>query len=328
MDQVECVEAIRFVRKLRGGSQPVLVEASDGFHYVVKFQNNFQGPNLLFNEAIGTEIFRLAGLPVPSWRIVTVSESFLARHPDCWLETEHGLVKPRAGQCFGSRSLEWNEFRVFEILAGGYFGRVHSRRDFWTAWVLDVLCEHTDNRQALFVEGSSRWLDAWFVDHGHLMGGANGTQTPFYRASRYIDPRIYPETASVDAEEIAHIVRGIDLLDLAQTALQLPMVWKTATSVLRFGRLMQRIGDPALVASTTSFVLGMTASIRTEAHRQNYERKPAHSRLRCEGEGVRAQISAIGSEAGGAGRNPDPVRSAEPRGPKALSALWLRAASF
>ena len=178
MKQVECVEARGFVRKLRGGSQPVLLEASDGLLYVVKFQNNFQGSNLLFNEAIGTELFRLAGLPCPEWRLVAVSPGFLAQNPECWLQSERGLVRPHAGLCFGSRFLEWGENRVFEILAGGYFSRVRERRNFWTAWVLDVLGEHTDNRQALFVEGASRWLDAYFIDHGHLLGGARGTGVP------------------------------------------------------------------------------------------------------------------------------------------------------
>jgi hypothetical protein len=326
MKQVECVEAIRFVRRLRGGSQPILVEASDGFFYVVKFLNNFQGPNLLFNEAIGTEIFRLAGLAVPEWRTVAISEHFLAQNPGCWLESEHGLVKPQTGLCFGSRFLELGECRVFEILSGGFFSRVRDRRNFWTAWLLDVLSEHTDNRQALFVEGETQWLDAYFVDHGHLLGGARGSAAPHFRASRYLDPRIYPAVSRADAEAAQKAILGIDPLALAETVLQLPALWKTASAIVRFGQLMRRFGDPALVESITLFVLGLTESIRAEARSKDHERKAKHFRFRCEGASVCAQISPAEAHLGG--RFCDLVGSAGRRAPEAVPAPLLKAANF
>jgi len=47
----------QFIRKVRGGSQAILAKASDGRMYVVKFRNNHQGPNQLFNECMGTELY-------------------------------------------------------------------------------------------------------------------------------------------------------------------------------------------------------------------------------------------------------------------------------
>lgn len=171
MIQVKRVEALFHVRKLRGGSQPVLVQASDGFLYVVKFLNNPQGSNLLFNEALGTELFRGAGLPVPEWRLVHISEEFLDRNQACWMELEHGLLRPKAGWCFGSRFLNLRNTSVFEILSRTSFNRISNRRDFCTAWVLDALCGHADNRQAIFIERDTKSLEAFFIDHGHLFGG-------------------------------------------------------------------------------------------------------------------------------------------------------------
>jgi len=81
MANIACVEAVEYIRKLRGGSQPALIKCSDGNFYVVKFLNNPQGPNVLFNEVLGTEIFRLAGLPVPMWRVIHVSRRFFSRFP-------------------------------------------------------------------------------------------------------------------------------------------------------------------------------------------------------------------------------------------------------
>ena len=74
----------RFVRRLPGSSQAILAEADDGELYVVKFLNNLQGPNLLFNETIGTELYHLARIPVPRYRGLMVTASFLDQNPSCY----------------------------------------------------------------------------------------------------------------------------------------------------------------------------------------------------------------------------------------------------
>jgi hypothetical protein len=110
MQKVKRVKPLQYIRKLRGGSQPILVRADDGLVYVVKFSNNLQGPNLPFNEALGTELFRVAGFNVPKWRLVEVSDDFIDRNPSCWMETECGKLKPDSGWCFGSDA--WEQRRV------------------------------------------------------------------------------------------------------------------------------------------------------------------------------------------------------------------------
>jgi len=73
----EPVSLRTYIRKLRGRSQPMPVEASDGHLYVVKFINNPQGLNVLFNEAVGTELYSIAGLSVPAWRPLLVTGDFV-----------------------------------------------------------------------------------------------------------------------------------------------------------------------------------------------------------------------------------------------------------
>jgi hypothetical protein len=97
------VSVQRHVRNLNGGSQPILAQASNGLFYVVKFINNLQGPNLLFNESIGSELYRACGLSVPSWEPLIVSESFIESNPGCWMQTPEGRRRPASGLCFGSR---------------------------------------------------------------------------------------------------------------------------------------------------------------------------------------------------------------------------------
>src|ERR1017187_7147776 len=123
----------KFFRKLRGGSQPILAQASDGLLYVVKFTNNLQGANLPFNESIGTELYRACGLSVPSWMPLLVTDSFLDQNPDCWMQTQEGRLRPDSGLCFGSRFLGGNGVKIFEVLSGSSFKRVINHMSFWLA---------------------------------------------------------------------------------------------------------------------------------------------------------------------------------------------------
>jgi hypothetical protein len=257
MGQVSHVEALQYLRKLRGGSQPILVRANDGFFYVVKFLDNLQGSNLLFNEVLGTELFRRAGLPVPEWRLVHISEDFLDRNPECWMETEHGRRRPKAGWCFGSQFLGLRNVPVFEILPGQRFNRIRNRKDFWIAWVLDTFCGHTDNRQAVFLKHDSMWIDAFFIDHGHLFGGASGTSSSSFVASRYLDARIYASPNKNDADCIQRTIFGLDLNELANIANSLPESWKTASAISNFERFTDRVSDTTLLRDVIHFILGL-----------------------------------------------------------------------
>ncbi len=239
-----------------GGSQSVLAKASDGNFYVLKFRNNPQGPNVLFNEAIGTELFRIAGLLVPEWRPVFVPKELLASSPECWIETENGLRLPEDGWCFGSRFLGSENAALFEILPKSYFGRIRNRGDFWVARALDVLCGHSDNRQAIFVEGRDKRLDAYFFDHGNLLCGADGAAYPMPEASRYLDPRIYNMPTEEDEAAVSSVITALDLRALDNVARFLPDHWKTKTALLRFDQFGQRVSSQVLLRTTVQIIFG------------------------------------------------------------------------
>jgi hypothetical protein len=59
-----CISAIQHLRKLRGGSQPQLILASDGAWYVTKFQNNPQHVRVLANEMFATRLGLALGPPM------------------------------------------------------------------------------------------------------------------------------------------------------------------------------------------------------------------------------------------------------------------------
>jgi len=264
-----CIRVERYVRKLRGGSQPILVEGSDGLLYIVKFTNNLQGKNLPFNESMGTEVFKACTLPVPTWKPVFVTPEFVDQTPQCWMEAQGGKIRPEPGISFGSRFLGGPNIRLFEILPGTAFNRIQNRNCFWLAWVMDICCQHTDNRQSLFVAGP-RGYRSWFIDMGHLFGGAKGDQKPrHFVQSRYLDPRIY---GRIGKEEISQLLRSIQSLNaekLWRTARALPEDWVSASALRAFFRALDTLANVELVQN-------ILLQITVEARARREERLPTH----------------------------------------------------
>jgi len=242
-----CPTVVHFVRKLPGGSQPVLIQADDGLLYAVKFANNLQGPNLLFNESMGTELYRSCGLPVPAWKPLQITSNFLDRHPYAWIETENGLKKPSAGLCFGSQYIGAAGTRALEILPAALFGRIGNRMDFWLAWLVDVCASHTDNRQAIFVEESDGNLQLYFIDHGHLFGGAAGGGKAHFIAPRYLDSRIYPGVSSRRLRALVKKLVSVDRKAIRKRLSVIPSEWKTPSALDGLDECLQCLADNAFL---------------------------------------------------------------------------------
>jgi hypothetical protein len=89
------VNVTRYVTPLReGGSLPAIVEADDGFLYVLKFRGAGQGIKALNAELIGGEIARVLGLRVPEIVLAEVDPAFGRTEPD---EEIQDLLKSSAG---------------------------------------------------------------------------------------------------------------------------------------------------------------------------------------------------------------------------------------
>lgn len=70
-------DVVRYITPLReGGSLPALVEAADGFRYVLKFRGGGHGSKALISELIGGEMARRAGLRVPELVFLDLDEDF------------------------------------------------------------------------------------------------------------------------------------------------------------------------------------------------------------------------------------------------------------
>jgi len=242
----QVVSIARFVRHLRGGSQPLLVEGTDGNLYVLKFQNNLQGSHVLFNESMGTELYRACGLQVPGWSPIYVDAQFIDDHRECWLQAERGSIRPLSGWSFGSRFVQVPGTHLRDLLSGNDFKRVRNLDSFWLSWLIDVCANHSDNRQALFVEHVSREFEAYFIDHGHLFGGAKGGEQPHPRVSRYLDGRVYAAIPEFSIERIEKTLKNLDADALFKRAVELPADWITEMDRKALESCLDRLKNPTL----------------------------------------------------------------------------------
>lgn len=273
----------QYNRKLRGGSQAILAQASDGLLYVVKFINNMQGPNLLFNESAGSELYRSCGLAVPSWKPLLLTDSFLDQNSNCWMETQEGRLRPTSGLCFGSRFLGEDVIRPLEVLPGTSMHRVRNREDFWLAWLIDICACHVDNRQAIFLEDGAGWLDAFFVDHGHLFGGPNGDLRRHFVGSRYLDPRIYQSVSSQQFLNFQKIALGLDAEQLWRRIQILPDDWKTSSALDGFVQCLNRLKTSNLLQNILDAMIdAVQKADKSEYGKQQCRRNPTVSVL-CPG---------------------------------------------
>jgi hypothetical protein len=241
-----CITLTQYVRKLRGISQPILARARNGCTYVVKFNRNAHGNNVLFNECAGNILYRTLGLKVTTWALAIVTPEFLGKHNLRSANDQDG-VSFTQNLCFAAPYLG-DLYRVFEILPGTSFARVENRESFWLSWIVDVCARHCDNRQALFVQ-IPRGYKAVFIDNGDMFGGPNGTLTPHCVASRYLDGRIY----SVLSERIITSIRS-NLLNLNTDRVwskinAIPKEWRVPIGLSRFAECLNNLTDSAYVSN-------------------------------------------------------------------------------
>lgn len=157
MNEIRTTDAVRYVLPLReGGSLPALVDADDGFKYVLKFRGGGHGAKALIAEFIGGEIARAAGMRVPELVFVNLDESFGRTEGDeeiqDLLQASRGL---NLGLHFLSGALIWD-------VVVNTADPMEASRIVW----LDAFISNVDrtwrNTNMLLWHGRELWL----IDHG------------------------------------------------------------------------------------------------------------------------------------------------------------------
>ncbi len=145
---------------MRGGAQAHLMRCSDGFYYVVKFQNNPQHRRILANELLATRLAVRLGLPAPPVAVIEVTEELVRLTPDLAVETPRARVPCLSGLQFGSRYPgDPGRMTLHDFLPDERLREVTNLHDFAGMLVLDKWTCNTDGRQTLFVANTQAGAD-------------------------------------------------------------------------------------------------------------------------------------------------------------------------
>jgi hypothetical protein len=153
---IRSVDVTRYVTPLReGGSLPAIVEADDGFLYVLKFRGAGQGVKALIAELLGGEIARALGFRVPEIVFARVDPAFGRTEPD---EEIQDLLRFSEGLNLG-----------LHYLSGAItFDAVVNKVDTLTASMIVWLdCFLTNVDRSARNTNMLMWnKELWLIDHG------------------------------------------------------------------------------------------------------------------------------------------------------------------
>lgn len=189
----------RYLMPLReGGSLPALVEADDGFLYVLKFRGAGQGIKVLMAELLIGEVARLLGLHVPELVFCDLSDAFGRTEPD---EEIQDLLRASTGLNLGLHFLAGAS--TYDPLVTTVSAKLASLVVWLDCFTLNV--DRTARNTNLLVWHHELWL----IDHGaalyvHHTGPqwASNPQRPFPQVRDHV---LLPQaTALAAANTVAH----------------------------------------------------------------------------------------------------------------------------
>ena len=195
--QIRSVNVTRYVTPLReGGSLPAIVEADDGFLYVLKFRGAGQGIKALIAELIGGELARTLGFKVPEIVFAQVDPAFGRTEPD---EEIQDLLKFSAGlnlalhYLSGAITFDPTVTKVNALLAS---------RIVW----LDCLLTNVD-RTCRNTNMLTWQKELWLIDHGAALyfhhswsNWEEQSRRPFQQVKDHVLLPWASELETVDAE--------------------------------------------------------------------------------------------------------------------------------
>ncbi|WP_293930134.1 HipA family kinase [Sphingobacterium sp. UBA6645] len=195
--EIREVNIIRYIQPFReGGSLPGLVDADDGFSYVIKFRGAGQGKKALVAEFIGGELARFLGLRVPEMVFAHLDVGFGRTEPD---EEIQDLLKFSEGKNLGVHFL--NGSITFDANVDT-IGAEEASKIVW----LDALLMNVD-RTAKNTNMLVWHKELWIIDYGAALyfhhswdNWEEQIEKPFVQIKDHVLLNQASEVAKVDQE--------------------------------------------------------------------------------------------------------------------------------
>lgn len=195
--EIREVNIIRYIQPFReGGSLPGLVDAYDGFSYVIKFRGAGQGKKALVAEFIGGELARFLGLRVPEMVFAHLDVGFGRTEPD---EEIQDLLKFSEGKNLGVHFL--NGSITFDANVD-IIGAEEASKIVW----LDALLMNVD-RTAKNTNMLVWHKELWMIDYGAALyfhhswdNWEEQIEKPFVQIKDHVLLKQASEVAKIDQE--------------------------------------------------------------------------------------------------------------------------------
>jgi len=235
------ITARRHIRKMRGGAQSHLIEASDGRFYVVKFQNNPQHRRILVNELVSSVFLKYLQISSADAAVIEVGEEFLRENPGVSIELGSSKIPVSTGWQFGSLYPgDPARVAVYDFVPDALLHKVRNLEDFLGALVFDKWASNSDGRQAVFFRARVReWVPlaaeahpltmgfiAMMIDQGFAFNGPEWNFVDSPVQGLYSRKQVYDAVTSLEQfepwlERVIHFPEGV----VDQACKQIPEEW-------------------------------------------------------------------------------------------------------
>jgi len=221
--------AVQHIRRMRGGTQPHLLRASDGHLYVTKFQNNPCHVRVLANEFLAARLGQWLGLPMPPVEIIEVPQTLIADTPPLHIK-DVGMAKPcSSGPQVASRYVgESGTDRVFDSLPATMFHTLLNPQALVSALAFDKWTGNCDRRQAVFTrKGGQGGYHISLIDHHYCFDGGRWSFPDEPLMGTCDETHLYSGVTGWDSfEPILSRIEQIDCAALWSLAQGVPPEWQ------------------------------------------------------------------------------------------------------
>lgn len=233
------INAVRLIRKMRGGAQAHLLECDDGHFYVVKFRNNPQHRRILVNEWVSSVFLNYLAISTPATAIVNLTPEFLKENPDVHIQLGSRKLEVEPGWHFGSQYPgDPARIVVYDFVPDVLLEKIANPADFLGVLVFDKWMGNADSRQSIFYRARvQEWSPsrgpherpgfvALMMDHGYVFDGPHWNFSDSPLQGLYFRPNVYAHVRSLDhfqpwLDRVANFPE--DVID--QACKQIPPDW-------------------------------------------------------------------------------------------------------
>ncbi len=193
-------------RRLRGGTQALLVRDRAGVAYVAKFIGNPQGTRTLINEWVINHLLRHLRVATPEVQRLDLKRGIPGEDLLSFRSGDRS-VPISEGIHFGSRCpVDPGRIAMYDFLPRKLLSKISNLPDLLMAYVFDKWVAQCDSRQAIFVRerapGATPRFRAYLIDNGLSFGGSRWELGDLPLAGLFHDRSIYAER---DFAAISHL---------------------------------------------------------------------------------------------------------------------------